>query len=229
MNALKTHVYIDGFNLYYGLLKGTAFKWLDLEKFCDQTLSKNKIEKIYYFTARIEARPSDPDQPNRQRAYLEALSTLPRVEIHYGSFMSSIVNQVTVETDSITGKPKRLNGTPKIKTDALGNPVKVSVLKTEEKGSDVNLATYLLRDSYKKHCDCAVIISNDSDLIKPIEMAKYDCGIIIGLIPPRPKGSIELKRLANFKIDPRTNVLASSLLADPVITQNGSVAKPVRW
>ena len=29
----KTRVYIDGYNLYYGLLKGTPWKWLDLELF----------------------------------------------------------------------------------------------------------------------------------------------------------------------------------------------------
>ena len=27
---MRTRVYIDGYNLYYGCLKGTAFKWLDL-------------------------------------------------------------------------------------------------------------------------------------------------------------------------------------------------------
>jgi hypothetical protein len=80
---LDTHVYIDGFNLYYGLLKGTAFKWLDLERFCDQLLPKNSVKKIYYFTAKVDARPQDPDQPVRQQAYLNALATLPRVEVHW--------------------------------------------------------------------------------------------------------------------------------------------------
>jgi hypothetical protein len=47
--------HIDGFNLYYGLLKGTAFKWLDLERFCDQLLPKNSVKKIYYFTAKVDA------------------------------------------------------------------------------------------------------------------------------------------------------------------------------
>jgi len=65
---MKTRVYIDGFNLYYGLLKGTPFKWLDLERFCDQLLPKNTVEKIYYFTAKVDARPNDPDQPTRQLA-----------------------------------------------------------------------------------------------------------------------------------------------------------------
>jgi hypothetical protein len=46
MPLLDTHVYIDGFNLYYGLLKGKPYKWLDLERFCDQLLPKNTVTKI---------------------------------------------------------------------------------------------------------------------------------------------------------------------------------------
>ena len=28
--SMRTVVYVDGFNLYYGALKGTSWKWLDL-------------------------------------------------------------------------------------------------------------------------------------------------------------------------------------------------------
>lgn len=176
---MDTHVYIDGFNLYYGLLKSRPNKWLDLEKFCDQLLPKNTVRKIYYFTAKVDARPHDPDQPTRQLAYLQALATLPRVEIHLGTFMTQVVSQVVVDTDPATGRPLRVAGTPVIKTAPGGAPVKAYVLKSEEKGSDVNLAACLLRDAYRKACTCAVIISNDSDLITPIAMAKADCGLKI--------------------------------------------------
>ena len=30
----RAYVYVDGFNLYYGALKRTPYKWLDLGKFC---------------------------------------------------------------------------------------------------------------------------------------------------------------------------------------------------
>ncbi len=84
---MDTHVYIDGFNLYYGLLKGTPYKWLDLERRCDQLLPRNTITKIHYFTAQVDARPQDPDQPTRQFAYLQALRSLARVEVHLGTFI----------------------------------------------------------------------------------------------------------------------------------------------
>ena len=98
--GFDTRFYIDGFDLYYGLLKGTPHKWLDLERFRDQLLPENTLRKIYYFTARLDARPQDPGQPMRQLAYLQALSTLPRVEVHFGTFMTQVVSQVVVERRS---------------------------------------------------------------------------------------------------------------------------------
>ena len=226
---MKTNVYIDGFNLYYGLLKGTPYKWLDLERFCDALLPRNIVQKIYYFTAKVDARPNDPDQPTRQLTYLNALATLPRVEIHFGSFMSSVVSQAVVDSDPVTGRWLRAQGKPILKTDAAGQVVKAWVFKSEEKGSDVNLAAHLLRDAYRGHCECAVVISNDSDLLTPIRMAKSDCGTTVGLVPPRAKGSVELKALADFKIDPRVHILAGAQLPDVVPTPNGNIQKPANW
>lgn len=226
---MDTHVYIDGFNLNYGLLKGTPYKWLDLEQFCDQLLPRNTVTKIHYFTAKVDARPQDPDQPTRQLAYLQALGSLARVEVHLGTFMSSVVSQVVVETDASTGRYLRAGGKPVLKLDAAGRPVKVWTYKSEEKGSDVNLSAYLLQDAYRGRCGCAVIISNDSDLLTPIGMAKHDCGLVIGLVPPRPKGSIQLKALADFKIEPRSHFLASAQLANSIQAIAGTVNKPASW
>ncbi len=225
---MHTHVYIDGFNLYYGLLRDTPYRWLDLERFCDSLLPKNDVRKIYYFTAKVDARPNDPDQPTRQLAYLNALAALPRVEAHYGSFMTSVIRQVVVDSDPVTGRYIRQSGRPVLKTNA-GQPVKEWVLKSEEKGSDVNLAAHLLRDAYMGVCKCAVVISNDSDLLTPIRMAKHDCGLTIGLAPPRPRGSVELKALADFKIEPRTHHLAGSQFQNPIQTPAGEIFKPAAW
>jgi 6-hydroxy-3-succinoylpyridine 3-monooxygenase len=30
MKRLRTRIYVDGYNFYYGRLKGTKFKWLDI-------------------------------------------------------------------------------------------------------------------------------------------------------------------------------------------------------
>jgi hypothetical protein len=89
---MKTIVYIDGFNLYYGAVKGTTYKWLDVLALCKFLLPKNQIVQIKYFTALVSARPNDPDQPNRQLLFLRALRTLPNLEIIYGHFLEHVVS-----------------------------------------------------------------------------------------------------------------------------------------
>ena len=75
-----TNVYVDGFNLYYGCLKGTPHKWLDLEALCAVMMPTNDIKRIRYFTARVKERPGDTTPPVRQQAYLRALYSSPKVE-----------------------------------------------------------------------------------------------------------------------------------------------------
>ncbi len=67
---MKLNIYIDGFNLYYGAIKGTPYRWLNLLKMSQLLFPQDQIHKIKYFTARVSARPSDPDQPIRQATYL---------------------------------------------------------------------------------------------------------------------------------------------------------------
>jgi len=75
---LITNIYIDGFNLFYGALRRTPYRWLNLETLCQLLLPKNTLGQIKYFTALVSARPNDPDQPVRQQLYLRALGTVPR-------------------------------------------------------------------------------------------------------------------------------------------------------
>lgn len=51
---MRTIVYVDGLNLYYTLLKGTNYRWLDLEKLLVSFFGKqNDIVAIKYFTATV--------------------------------------------------------------------------------------------------------------------------------------------------------------------------------
>ncbi len=63
---MRTYVYVDGFNLYYGALKGTLYKWFDIDALIRLIFPKNQIERIKYFTALVNARPNDSGQPIRQ-------------------------------------------------------------------------------------------------------------------------------------------------------------------
>ena len=85
---MRTRVYVDGFNLYYGALKGTPFKWLDPVRLTSLLLPReHEIDRLRYFTARVSGK-LDPRAPARQRVYLKALATLPEVEIHFGRFLA---------------------------------------------------------------------------------------------------------------------------------------------
>jgi hypothetical protein len=82
--VLKTHVYVDGFNLYYGAVRRTPWRWLDIHKLCSLLLPRNRIERIRYFTALVQNSRSDPTKAQRQQALVRALETLPNLSVHYG-------------------------------------------------------------------------------------------------------------------------------------------------
>jgi hypothetical protein len=85
----RTFVYVDAFNLYYGAVKGTPYKWLDLSRMCMYLLPGFDIQAIKYFTAKVKPRPDDPDQPLRQHLYIRAIETLPNVSVVYGHFLNT--------------------------------------------------------------------------------------------------------------------------------------------
>ena len=88
---VRTRVYVDGFNLYYGALRGTPFKWLDPIRLSALVLPRAcVVDKLLYFTAHVSG-ISDPGAPARQHTYLSALHTLPEVEVHFGSFLAKTV------------------------------------------------------------------------------------------------------------------------------------------
>lgn len=88
---MRAYVYVDGFNLYYGAVKGTSLKWLNPVALARQmTPAKYSIDKLKYFTARVSG-ASDPGAPVRQKSYLDALGTIPEIEIHYGRFLAKTI------------------------------------------------------------------------------------------------------------------------------------------
>lgn len=209
----QTIVYIDGFNFYYGAVKGTQYKWLDFEALCQRLLARDHLVKIRYFTARVTARPDDLQRASRQDTYLRALAALPLVEIHYGHFLTQSV------------RLPRANR-------RRGQSQTVEVLRTEEKGSDVNLATYLLLDAFKGSCDTAVVVSNDSDLAQAIQVAQSELGVKVGIVNPhrRERRSRKLQGLdcLFYKQIPR-QLLAETQLPTVVHDSNGPIRKPEGW
>ncbi|SHJ68415.1 NYN domain-containing protein [Desulfatibacillum alkenivorans DSM 16219] len=166
---MRTSVYIDGFNLYYRALKNTSYKWLDLKQLAANLLQpKHVITEIKYFTA-IVSGIFDARQPIRQKTYIRALeSYIPEVSVHYGHFLS---HTASLPRSPLTQPPSFAN-----------------VIKTEEKGSDVNLAVHLLNDAWLDKYDCAIVISNDSDLAEPLRLIREQNGKLLGLLSPLVQG-----------------------------------------
>lgn len=206
--AMPTNVYVDAFNLYYGCLKGTPYRWLDLGALCRRLLPRDEIGRIRYFTATVSARPDNRGAPQRQQVYLRALATIPDLSIHYGHYLSHITRMPLVRRRS-------------------GGPRTVEVVKTEEKGSDVNLATYLLLDAFKGECEVAVVISNDSDLKLPIEVAQAELGLSVGVVNPHPPARRSRALQPTFFKQIRSSALATQFPA--VLTDSrGEIRKPAR-
>lgn len=111
-----------------------------------------------------------------------------------------------------------------------GNDRYVQVIKTEEKGSDVNLAVHALNDAWLDRYDCAVIVSNDSDLAEALSIIK-DRGKRIGLVTPgaiksRPTSPV-LRRHADFIRRIHTSALVTSQLPSPI--PGTTLVKPHDW
>lgn len=207
MAAVRTNVYIDGFNLYYGSLKGTPYRWLDLARFCSLVLPQDTIYRIRYYTARVRPRPHDPGQGFRQATYLRALGTIPNLTIHEGHFLSHVVAMPTA-----------------------ANPVRmVDVIKTEEKGSDVNLASHLLRDAFVGDLDVAVVVTNDSDLLEPVRIIQSELGKPVGILNPQKHPSMVLKNEARFFKNIRRSALAGSQFPPELKDARGTFWKPPSW
>ena len=204
---MKLHVYVDGFNLYYRALKGTPHRWLDLSKLCAFLLPKDQIGQIHYYTAPISAWPNDPDKPTRQQVYLRALRTIPNLSITYGQFRTHPVFMPSA------ADPKK----------------KVEVIKTEEKGSDVNLATHLVYEGMKGLYEGAVLVSNDSDLAEPLRIAKEELKKMTGVLCPTKVPSQELMKHAVFYKRIRTKVLAASQFPPTLTDAHGTFHKPPSW
>jgi hypothetical protein len=103
------------------------------------------------------------------------------------------------------------------------------VIKTEEKGSDVNLATQLLVDAYHDDYEVAVIVSNDSDLLMPIQVVTSEFGKPVGLLNPQKNPSRALLPHVAFIKQIRAGVLAKSQFPTMLHDKRGCFSKPASW
>lgn len=209
-NTRRAIVYVDGLNLYYGALKDTPYKWLDLEQLCRRLLPGYAIIGIKYFTSMVLGLHGDADALQRQKLYLRALRTLDLLSIYYGQ-MKQFKRKRRLVTPSKKSK----------KWELVYNP--------EEKQTDVSLAIHLVKDAVQGLCNTAVLITNDSDFSPAIEMVEESTETDVMLVNPDRRGGRNRDLKASEYRQIRKNALANSQFATRMFDKNGEFHKPRSW
>ncbi len=217
----RARVYIDGFNLYYGALKGTPYKWLDLQAWCAVMLPGYDIDRITYCTARVAARQDNPSVHVRQDAYLRALATLPTVKVLEGKFKSgpAKMRRVPLATCDCC--------TTTMASCACCHSPFAKVIKTEEKGSDVNLAVELVRDGFTDCYETALVVSDDSDIQPAVDIVRGELGKRVIVADPRNRTHPSL--IGDERRQVRPAALQRAQLSVEVIANGRTISKPTRW
>jgi 6-hydroxy-3-succinoylpyridine 3-monooxygenase len=210
----RSAIYIDGFDLYYGALKDSAYRWLDLQKYFSQVRSDEQIQQIWYFTAEVSGSAGI-----RQKAYLDALSTCPLVKTVKGVFKKKELKcgvRSCNYSDPVSGK---------------------KFYSYEEKQTDVNIALQIVRDAYEKQYSSIVLVSGDSDLTPALKLVREISPLtkitvyVPSRHPSRVKATGELRSIANkVRALPLTN-LSKAQLPEAAQDAQGNIIshKPKCW
>lgn len=197
-------VYIDGFNLYFGIAaKGwRRYLWLDLPALANRLLKRNQtLQAVKYFTARVRG---DRSKIDRQNNFLQALEARGGLDIFLGRYQK---------------KSRRCRN--------CGH----SWTEYEEKMTDVRLSTELLRDAFTDNFDVAILMTAEADIIPPIEVIKsaFPKKKIVMAFPPE-RDSCGLRQVAHASSRIGRGRLANSQFPGQVRKADGYVlTKPASW
>lgn len=195
-------------------------KWLNLQHYCRLMFPEYQINRIRYFTAQVKSvHPAlDQGQDVRQQIYFRALQTLaPVVTIHEGFYTTQRKARHVADplTDyAVPAIPLRME----------------TVLIPEEKGSDVNLATYLLLDAFRNDSDVSIVVSNDSDLFEPIRIVTAELSRPVVILNPQINSSKHLQTLVGVTHRKVTiKALVAAQFPQALTDETGTFTKPSTW
>jgi uncharacterized LabA/DUF88 family protein len=225
---LRTIAYIDGFNLYYSLLRHSGHKWLDVVKLIENILHaqdpKTQLLRVKFFTAPVLANFARHGQksPEAQSAFWRALETRHqgKFEVIKGRHSSEPVNL-----------PMMIPGAK------LDRAKTTRVWTLSEKQTDVNLTLQAYKDAISGSLDQVVLVTNDSDFEPVVKAIRDDTGIRVGLILPLPAATDEHRRpsasLTRHAHWTRKHILDTELAAAQmpavVPTRKKAIRKPGHW
>lgn len=235
---LRTRIYIDGYNFYYGCLKGTPYKWLDLLPLFEKHILPSALvagddglvrrsslvldSSIKFFTAKIvESVARSTDSVSSQARYHTALRKLHdgRIELIEGYYAVNKMKVRIVDADC-PGRPPR-------------ECQEIQAWKVEEKQSDVNLALQAYHDAITGQIDHAVIVTNDTDISPALSMIRTHTSVKIGVVVPTTKHTrppnTELVALAHWIRRHITNSELAACQLPRVIPGKRPTTKPESW
>lgn len=232
--AIATAVYVDGYNLYYGRIRSTPFKWLDVVSLFDAILKSQSpgsaLLHLNYFSAPALGRfaTHGEDSVLAQQNYIRALEFL-----HSTRFMKTLGRHV-VDRGGTTF-PAFVPGKD------YDRMQRVRVWKLEEKHTDVNLALAMYMDAASGCYQQLVVCSNDSD-IEPVMRAirdhfpKITLGLVAPMHPLKTGASVGRKLSASLERQAdwvRAHLLDEELeraqLPEKIHTGKKPIRKPAHW
>lgn len=213
---MRADVYVDGFNLYFGALRGNlGCKWLDIRLLCTKLFRDVNVKAIKYFTA----------EP----------SGLLEKRINHANYMRALRTDVDIKI--INGKHKKVSKSGRVVEPDYLKEEHVKIRVREEKMTDVNIAIHLLYDAIARDNESAILISNDSDLAPAVKMVRQNVGqdvIVVRPIlnnrNPHAAGSRDLEEVSSRVKDiSRIGVLKDSQFPARLSDTDGYIEKPSHW
>ncbi|MGD9581494.1 MAG: NYN domain-containing protein [Vampirovibrionia bacterium] len=201
-NKEKVIVYIDGFNLYFGIKsKFPHAKWLNMWAFAKSLLKpEQELVEVKYFTSRVS---NNPNKEKRQGDYLSVLKSTP-LKIFYGQYKS---------------KP--------ITCKSCGH----SWANNEGKMTDVNIAVHMITDAMQDRYDSALLVSGDSDLVPPIKtIHDYFAPkrVIVAFPPDRFNNSVKNVAKGSFIIG-KPKLMQNQFPLVVTLASGYEITKPTDW
>lgn len=227
-------------NLFYGALKGTPDKWLDLRALAQLLVPEDEIKVVHYFTARVRSRPGQDDAAQLQSVYLRAVRYAGGVTIHERSIVHRSRRKSLDDGAAARGELFTPSFRPRFVFDLMWRDSirrrgerrtgMAIVVVEEEKRTDVNIAVRIVEDAARGLVDKVLLISNDSDLSEAV-LAARRFGVPVGIVNPhRTRTSRQLVSVSSFEIVLRRSALARCQFPETVRGPDGkSVTRPGQW
>jgi hypothetical protein len=178
---MRTAIYIDGYNLYYGLLKRSAHKWLDIHGLFEALVRENDPAAVVthcgFYTSMVKSRIASHGEKavQSQHVYHKALQS---------PFTPAV--KIVCRSHSLEAKPLMAfeHGVPPNKSK------RTLVWQTTEKKIDVQMALDSYRMAASGSVDQVVLVTNDTDHEPQLVAIKDDFPTIRrGVIVPRRQES----------------------------------------